>query len=70
MITDKKQDQHFFLLLNSTGTPGGGAAPIAGATLTPQTLTTALALVPVGLIPIAVFPPYNTPRTVPAIRLA
>ena len=43
------------------GTPGGGGAP--------NTLPEAVALVPVGLNAIAVFPPYNTPRTVPAISV-
>ena len=42
-------------------TPGGGGAP--------NTLPEAVALVPVGLNAIAVFPPYNTPRTVPAISV-
>ena len=50
------------------GAPGGGASPSAVGALGPstQTLATALSLVPLGLIPIAVFPPYNTPRTIPA----
>ena len=41
------------------GTPGGGGLP---ATATAPVL----ALVPAGLIPVAVFPPYATPRTLPA----
>ena len=43
------------------GTPGGGG--------TPNTLPQAVALVPLGLNAIAVFPPYNTPRLVPAISV-
>ena len=35
----------------------------------PQTLVAALALVPAGLAAVAVFPPYATPRTVPAISV-
>ena len=38
------------------GTPGGGGQP-SGA---------ALALVPAGLVAVATFPPYATPRTLPA----
>ena len=44
------------------GTPGGGAPPVAN---TPQA-TTALGLAPPGTVPVAVFPPYATPRTLPA----
>jgi len=53
------------------GVPGGGAPPSAVGALAPssQTLATALSLVPLGLTPIAVFPPYNTPRTIPAISV-
>ena len=57
------------------GTPGGGASPtaVAGAGATQvasaQTLTTALALVPAGLAAVAVFPPYLTPRTIPAVSV-
>ena len=43
-------------------TPGGGFA-------SPQTLKTAIGLVPAGLPPIAVFPPYIKPRTVPAVSV-
>ena len=43
------------------GTPGGGGPP--------NTLLEAVALVPLGLNAIAVFPPYNTPRTIPAISV-
>ena len=35
----------------------------------PQTLVAALALVPAGLAAVAVFPPYATPRTVPAVSV-
>ena len=56
------------------GTPGGGAPPttVASAGVVPasaQTLSTALALVPLGLTAVAVFPPYNTPRTIPAVSV-
>ena len=34
-----------------------------------MTLAMAIALVPVGLTPIAVFPPYTKPRTVPAVSV-
>ena len=53
------------------GTPGGGASPsVAGAgAAMPQTLAIALTLVPLGLTPVAVFPPYNTPRTTPAVSV-
>ena len=53
------------------GTLGGGASPSvvgAGAAM-PQTLANALTLVPPGLTPIAVFPPYNTPRKIPAVSV-
>ena len=43
------------------GTPGGGGEP--------NTLPQAVALVPPGLNAIAVFPPYITPRTIPAISV-
>ena len=53
------------------GAVGGGAPPSAVGALAPssQTLATALSLVPPGLTAIAVFPPYNTPRTIPAISV-
>ena len=53
------------------GAAGGGASPSAVGALAPstQTLATALSLVPPGLTAIAVFPPYNTPRTIPAISV-
>ena len=64
----------FFLLGNTPpGSLGGGAPPTAilgsGVIASPQTLISALALVPVGLTAIAVFPPYNTPRRVPAVSV-
>ena len=40
-----------------------------GSVTSPQTLITALALVPTGLAAVAVFPPYATPRTVPAVSV-
>lgn len=53
------------------GAEGGGAPPTAVGALAPstQTLATALSLVPPGLTAIAVFPPYNTPRTIPAVSV-
>ena len=40
-----------------------------GVIANPMTLAMATALVPPGLPSIAVFPPYTTPRTVPAISV-
>ena len=51
------------------GSPGGGAPPTAGGGASPQTLKTAIYLVPAGLLPIAVFPPYIKPRTVPGVSV-
>ena len=53
------------------GTLGGGASPavVGAGAATPQTLATAQTLVPPGLTPIAAFPPYNTPRTIPAVSV-
>ena len=53
------------------GAPGGGALPsvVGAGAATPQTLAIAQTLVPPGLTPIAVFPPYNTPRTIPAVSV-
>merc|ERR1711971_1526352 len=53
------------------GAPRGGALPsvVGAGAATPQTLAIALTLVPPGLTPIAVFPPYNTPRTIPAVSV-
>ena len=63
----------FFLGNTPPGSLGGGAPPTAiigsGAIASPQTLISALALVPVGLTAIAVFPPYNKPRRVPAVSV-
>jgi hypothetical protein len=47
------------------GTPGGGAPPVA---TTPEAAT-ALGLAPPGTVPVALFPPYATPRTLPAITV-
>ena len=47
------------------GTQGGGARPVGN---TPDARE-AIALVPVGTIPVAIFPPYTTPRTVPAVSV-
>ena len=66
-------NNHVFLGNIPPGAPGGGAPPTAilggGAIASPQTLIAALALVPAGLTAIAVFPPYETPRTVPAVSV-
>ena len=56
------------------GTLGGGASPsgvigTSGVVASAQTLATAIALVPLGLTPIAVFPPYANPRTVPTVSV-
>ena len=40
-----------------------------GVIANPMTLAIATALVPPGLTAIAVFPPYATPRTAPAINV-
>ncbi len=48
------------------GTPGGGGpVPPLGAAAPPPppSVAEALALVPPGLVPVAIFPPYATPRT-------
>ena len=60
-----------FLGNPSPGSAGGGAKPSAvGAdAANPSILATALTLLPLGLTPIAVFPPYNTPRKIPAISV-
>ena len=47
------------------GSPGGGASPSSGT----PTATAALALVPAGLQAVAIFPPYEIPRTVPAVSV-
>ena len=53
------------------GSAGGGATPsaVGAGAATPATLATALALVPAGLAAIAVFPPYNIPREIPAVSV-
>jgi hypothetical protein len=45
------------------GTPGGGSFPTTNFDIGQQ----ALALVPAGTIPVAIFPPYARPRTRPAV---
>ena len=49
----------------SPGTPGGGAPPSVN---TPNGIA-ALALVPLGTLPVAIFPPYATPRTKDAVSV-
>ena len=44
---------------------GGGAPPVP---TTPQA-TTAIGLALPGTVPVAIFPPYATPRTLPAISV-
>ena len=56
------------------GTIGGGATPLGfaagGIVVSPEILATALALVPPGLIAVAVFPPYDPPfRRIDAISV-
>ena len=47
------------------GTPGGGAQPIGN---TPDARE-AIALIPRGTLPVAIFPPFATARTVPAVSV-
>lgn len=47
------------------GTAGGGSPPIATS---PQAAI-AIGLAPLGTIAIAIFPPYATPRTLPAVSV-
>ena len=47
----------------AVGTPGGGGSPTAPS----PTLAASLALLPAGLTPVSVFPPFLNPRTVPAV---
>ena len=47
----------------AVGTPGGGGFP----TTPSPTLDASLALLPAGLTPVSVFPPFLNPRTVPAV---
>ena len=66
----KKLKTYWLFLGNiPPGIPGGGAPPIAGGGASPQTLQTAIGLVPAGLPAIAVFPPYIKPRTVPGVSV-
>ncbi len=57
-------------LVNSANIPPGNPAPGAvgglGAGLPAGAPAAVLALVPAGLVAVSVFPPYATPRTVPA----
>ena len=48
------------------GTPGGGGVPNIQAN---PSASQAVSLVPFGLTPVAVFPPFDTPRTLPAIAV-
>ena len=48
------------------GTPGGGGLPNIQAN---PSASQAVSLVPFGLTPVAVFPPFDTPRTLPAIAV-
>ena len=63
--------KHLFLGNSSPGSGGGGATPsaVGAGAANPSILATALTLVPLGLTPIAIFPPYNTPRQIPAISV-
>lgn len=47
------------------GTVGGGARPVGN---TPDARE-AIALVPSGTIPVAIFPPYGLARTVPSVSV-
>ena len=47
------------------GTPRGGAKPVGNT----RDAQEALALIPRGTVPVAVFPPFATPRTVPAVSV-
>ena len=48
------------------GSPGGGGSPNVGNN---PAAASAVALVPAGLTAVAVFPPFLTPRTLPAIAV-
>jgi len=50
----------------AAGTAGGGGLPTNGNI---ASLALSLALVPLGLAAVAVFPPFATPRTVPAVAV-
>jgi hypothetical protein len=47
------------------GTPGGGAPPVAST----LQAATAIGLALVGTVPVAIFPPYDSPRTVSAVSV-
>ena len=49
--------------LPQPNSPGGGGSP----TTSSPTLEESLSLVPSGLVAVSVFPPFETPRTVPAV---
>ena len=72
---DITEIENIWIILGNTppGGLGGGAPPTAilggGVIASPQTLISALSLVPVGLKAISVFPPYNTSRKVPAVSV-
>ena len=53
------------LVILATGSQGGGAPPVASS----AQAAAALGLAPLGTIPVAIFPPYATPRTLPAISV-
>ena len=69
MATTKIKNMLVILGNIPPGSPGGGAPPTAGGGASPQTLKVAIDLVPAGLPPIAVFPPYIKPRTVPGVSV-
>ena len=57
-------------LTQACGVPPGSPCPgIIGGGAPPETNPLAVSLVPPGLFAIAVFPPYATPRTIPAISV-
>ena len=62
----RSQFSTLFLLLSAgnaqPGTPGGGASPNGAS----QTI---LNLVPLGLNAVAVFPPFETARSLPAVAV-
>ena len=53
------------LVILATGSQGGGAPPVASS----AQAAAALGLAPLGTVPVAIFPPYATPRTLPAISV-
>ena len=59
--------QNEFADFSFPGTEGGGSLPSVAANTVDG--TTALNLVPEGLTPVAVFPPYQTPRTFSAVSV-